>query len=284
MKVRLRTSVSRRRRNRGVSLTELLVGSLLLGVSLAVVAELMSLCVVSSTKMSRQFDAQTSVNTALDRLKRDIRMAKEIRSETNEFGSVKKTSSARTLILHMPIFYLNKRNDPNDPSYDPGAAQDSLNGFTLPGYYAVLYELIPDPERLGEFMLTISTRRTPVVVAEPNSSYREIVDNQILVKGIVGPLEQGGSTGSIPKVFSYVAKNPNQEERLDLIQEGALYDQSVMNGVNGVGVDFEIKRGELAEADTADTPLDKTVGVHAEVCMRLPQNAQGRRDVSLYEP
>jgi len=264
----------------GVSLTELLVGSLLLGSSLAVVAELMSLCVVSNTKLFRQFDAQAAANFTLDRLKRDIRMATEIRVVSDEFSSRKQLSSTQ-LILRQPVHYLAKSNDPTNPAFDPVAQQSPLNGYELRGYYTVVYEVVPDAERPGEYMLTTSTFRNLVDGASIDCSYREPKVDQVLIKGIVGPISKGGTPGAQPKVFSYVARNPFHNNRLDLVQESALYVQSIADRLAGVSIDLELKRGELSSANSSSlSPADKVVAVHAEAFPRLSSEAK----IGLWEP
>lgn len=275
-------SKRRRHRNRhGISLTELLVGSVLLGASLAVVAELMALCVVANTKLFRQFDAQVGANFALDRIKRDVRMAQEIVSVTSDFDGSRKSLDSRTLILHLPVHFLAKYNDPLDPTYNSSAAPNQYNGFTLPSFVTVVYEVVPDPERIGEFMITtssITVHRGPIVA---DASYRSRVDKQVIARGIIGPLEQG-TVGSVPKVFSYIAKNADFDNRLDRVQENALYIPSVVNGLAGVGIDLEVKRGELSQGNQVSV-LDKVVAYHAEVYKRIQTTAAGQNEATLYE-
>ena len=105
-------SKCRRRNSSGVSITELIVSSILLASSLAVVVELMALCTVTNSKMFNQFDAQMGAHFAIDRIKRDVRMAAEIKSESNEFSS-RKILNSSTLILHIPVFYEAASDDPS---------------------------------------------------------------------------------------------------------------------------------------------------------------------------
>ncbi|MBX3073898.1 hypothetical protein KF913_08225 [Candidatus Obscuribacterales bacterium] len=198
-------------------------------------------------------------------------MAAEIKSESNEFSS-RKILNSSTLILHIPVFYEAASDDPSSIA---------MNGFTLPGHCAVVYEVVPDPERSGEFMIVCSTRKSLQNAADEAVTSRSRVDDQIIVKGIVGPMDINNPS-ALPKVFSYVAKNPIHSDRLDLVIDSVLYDQSVANGLAGVAIDLEMKRGNLGSTLT-EFPTDKFVAVHSEVCLRLPFADKGRLDPNLYE-
>lgn len=268
-----------RRSNRGISLAELVVGSILMAASLAVVAELMSLCVITNSKLFNQFDAQAGANFALDRIKRDVRLAREICSETNEFGNVTKRLDSSTLILHLPILYAAKRDEPGDPTYNPSAEPDPLSGFPLPGYYTILYEIVPNPSVPDEYALSYSCRRNPPATNELLVT-RPDVQGLIVATGIVGPLQVGDGATAKPKTFSYIAKNPFFDERLDLLKEGTLNYPGVVNGTAGVSLDFEFKRGQ----ESANKATEKIVAVHSEAMMRMPPNARGPLDPIVYEP
>lgn len=289
-------SIKRRaRRNKsGVSLTELLVGSLLLGSSLAVVAELMSLCVLANTKLFRQFDAQRGVSVALDRIKRDVRMAQEIRSALNpeeqlELGQQKSLSSS-VLILRLPIPFLAKANAPDDPAYDASAPPDDLNGYTIPGYHLVVYEVSPDIDAPGEFKLTMSRRLIPNLDSYkskfPWFAERSFiggkVDAQTIAKGIIGPVDAGDTAGGFPKTFSYVAKNPSRVDRLDTLKEGVLYSQPIAGSVSLISVDLEVKRGESVSQSSVSAN-EKILGVHTEAQLRNLKTSIGPYEQALFE-
>ncbi|MBX9669494.1 MAG: hypothetical protein K2X93_17865 [Candidatus Obscuribacterales bacterium] len=295
MKTTRRRAVRRSTRNsRGLSLTELLLGSLLLGVSLAVVAELMALCVMANVKLTRQFDAQAAARIAVDRIKRDVRMAQSIQTEItidkDNYPSEIKRLTAQKLILHMPIHYLDKRNDPVDSQYSPGSALNPLNGITLKGYYEVVYDLVADSQRPGEFVLQMTCEKNELGPVDETCSYRKEVlrtNPQRIVSGIIGPLEVNAATGSPPRIFSYISKRPNTSiypGRLDMLKDVALVNTSAVRGISLVGVDLEVKRTDV-DAQTAEssTVLDKTLGVHAEVGLRLPPASFGTPMDDLYE-
>lgn len=282
------------RRASGISLTELMVGAILLGVSVGVVAELMALCVYANTTLFRQFDAQTGCNFALERIKRDTRMATRIRSaltpeEQTEFGS-KKNLNAQTLILQLPIRFLSKINDPNSGVYDSGAAAASGTGFDIPGHYVVIYEVVPSADRAGEFDMVMSRRRLPnetvyranfAELSEENSFLSNITQ-QVIAKGIVGPLESGAASG-FPKVFSYVAKRPGSvgnAGRLDILKEAYLSIDSVSDGASGVSVDMEIRRGN-ENIQLKDN--EQVIATHSECFIRLKNDFVGPSDLNVYE-
>lgn len=294
MKPRLRGPIRRRVRRKplGVSLTELLVGSVLMGISLAVVAELMSLCVLANTKLFRQFDASTGIHFALERIKRDVRMAREVRGtltleERDSLGR-NVTSSASVLILRLPIQFQSKSNDPTSELFDSAAPQHPFTGYTIPGYYLVLYEVLPDLQRPGEFKITTTSRRMPkdeVYQSGENkwffehASFKKDVTEQVIATGIVGPHATGAVDGSTPKIFSFIAKNPAQNGRLDLINDSMMWNELASRGVMGVGVDLELKRGELTEGSIAN----ETAAIHSETMLRLPFSSSGPFSQELYE-
>ncbi len=276
------------RKSDGLSLTELLVGSILMAVSIAAVAEIMSLCVLANTKLFRQFDAQAGANFALDRIKGSIRMSSEVLPYSDLFGSVK-VLSPQTLILSQPVHFLAKNNDPSDAlNYDPGAEQNLKNGLTIPGAsYTVVYEVVPDDDAPGEFKM-LCTTRGPQAVFDETSALRLPIEKQTMCRGIIGPLEPGAAQGSLPKVFSFIARNPLRMQRLDLIKESTLYDFGVSRGINLIGIDLEIRKGaDFTAASTSGGAVevgDKVIGVHTEAFLRLPTYTQGKPEEAIYEP
>ncbi len=294
--MKIRYSARRRatRNARGLSLTELLLGSLLLSVSLAVVAELMALCVMANVKLTRQFDAQAAARTALDRIKRDVRMAQSLQTEItidkDNYPSEQKRLTAQKLILHLPIHYLDKRNDPMDSQYAAGTPLNPLNGITLKGYYEVVYDIVADPQRSGEFIVQMTCEKSEIGAADETCSYRKEVSRtspQRIVSGVIGPLEMNAATGSPPRVFSYISKRPNTSNypgRLDMLKDVALVNASAVRGISLVGIDLEVKRTDLDTQSTeSSTIMDKTLGVHAEVGLRLPPSSFGTPMEDLYE-
>lgn len=277
---------SRRRNTSGVSITELLVASILLGVSLAAVAEVMSMCVLANSKLTRQADTQSAMRVSLERLKRDIRTANKIVSSTPEFPG--EISNAQTLIMQLPVYYYDKKNDPGSTDYDSSAAQNALNGLPLPGYDAVMYKVVQDPDPLvqNQFVLQLSrriseTRRNGTILPDPTCSYTpEIFPAQQIAKGIIGPVAPGAAPGSSPVIFTFLARNSTSVGVSTLTSAGSVIP-SVVTGTTGVGVDIEIKQNSV-NSQTA-TAFDDVRGAHAEAFLRNPASELGSSDSTYYE-
>lgn len=270
-----------RRRAIGATITELLVASVLLGTSLAVVAELMSLSVVADNKLTQQFDAQAAANTALDRITRDVRSAGRVLPNYPFLGE---TLSSSTLILELPIYYLNRTNDPLDPIYNPAAPQNSLNGVLLPGHDVYVYKMVPDPTTPNQYILQVQFRYEPNMHNNPSCSYRRQIDPPMpLAKGIIGPLPQNTGPGTLPAPFSYLAKNPfnpTGQYDLDRISDASIQlagsattqpnpFEYITDGISGVSLDLEVQRSNASVTGAPGVVAERDLGVHAEAVLRL---------------
>lgn len=277
------SSRAARRRNTtgGVSITELLVASILLGVSLAAVAEVMSMCVLANTKLTKQVDTSSSMRVAIDRLKRDIRMASEIVSSTTEFPG--EFSNSQTLIMHVPIFYLDKKNDPASSDYVSSAPQNGLNGVPIPGYYAVMYKVIPDPDPAvqNQFLMQVTRKLSATALPlDASCSYTsEIFPAQTVAHGIIGPTAPGSPPGSVPIVFSYLCRYNNG---VSTLTSTASTISRALAGSAGVGIDLEIKQYNSSVSPT-ESAFDDVRAAHAEAFLRLPKTELGSTDSTYYE-
>lgn len=307
----------RERSSRGVSLMELVIASLLLGVVLAVVAELMVTAVIANNKLFNLHDAQVLSRSALDRMKRDIRMAASICPGKNCDAKVRvgdtfvpvhdeldpvfssKQLSSSCLILHMPIYFLDKRNDPLSDSYENGALTSPFNGVPLPGYDTVIYEVERDPSISSAYFYRVNR----IVVVKTGSDFRRNSDCSyrtasdpghptVFAKGLVGPTNSGDAPNAIPKVFSFLSRNPTVQpiERapFEQVKESAFVStspspmlNSLSQSISAIGIDFEFKKGD--ESTNSIQQFDKTIGVHAEVGLRVPPSQIGYSGAH-YEP
>jgi hypothetical protein len=162
-KGQLRRKNTFRLRQNGASLTELLIATVLIGVSIAALGEMTGLSTKFATRFLNRTNAIDSAKVALGRIAVDVRAAKAFGdfyggyatnlfpSDDNPFYKVAipppsgwpsswSTSfdpappyslNGRYLILQQPILYLDKKNDPGTPAYSSGSPQNSLNGFPI---------------------------------------------------------------------------------------------------------------------------------------------------------
>lgn len=294
---------------RGVSLTELVIASLLLGIILAVVAELMVTAVIANNKLFNLHDAQVSSRSALERMKRDIRMAVSVCPGKNCDAKIRvgdtdvsihdaldpvlssRQLGSSCLILHMPIYFLDRKNDSLSDGYEQGAVSNPLNGIPLPGADTVIYEVERDPQITSAIFYRINR----LVVVKSGTDFRRNLDCSyrtasdlskptVFAKGLIGPLNVGDAPNSIPKVFSFLSRNPSVQpsssSQFELVKESSFTFsapnpmlESVCQSISAVGIDLEFKRGN--EESNAVEQFDKTIGVHAEVGLRVPPSQVG---------
>ncbi len=284
------------RSDNGISLTELMVSSVLISVTLAVVVEMVQLCVFAYASMTHRLEGQSAASIALERIKRDVRQAVSVESsikhKPEEYPSENKALTSQTLILHLPILYLDRKNDPLDPQYS-ATASNSINGMNLDssGFYEVVYDVVPDPDRPGEYVMQMSCERHDgTAVLEQSCSYRHQIlrsSPQRILSGIVGPLESNAPAGSPPRVFSYISKRGNSSTysgRLDVLKESALWNSGIVQGIQLVGLDLEVRRtSRNTNLTEASVGQDKTTAIHAEVGMRCPLVEYGVPGDDVYE-
>ncbi|MDZ4834808.1 MAG: hypothetical protein SGJ27_13605 [Candidatus Melainabacteria bacterium] len=290
------------------------MSTVLLGFTMAVMAEIMSISMISSTRLERQFDVQMASRSALDRIKKDVRMASAICPGHNPGSVVSRCSltsppvdppivprpvlcnhgqnelilGPQTLILHLPNVFLEKANDPKDPLYVPDAPQSARNGVRIPGYETVIYKLVPD-DTANKFKILMTVIPSPVTRLE-NCSYRDAITDSVVATGIVGPLNPSAGPGSTPEIFKYISKNPLvasiKKGRLDTLSQTALVtmstqvlpDPEISEAISGVTLDCEFSRGS-----TIDDPASRVSAVHTEALLRLPLAPYGAPEGVYYE-
>lgn len=148
----------------GASLTELLIASLLIGFTTALVGELVVTTTMASIKNNNQSNMFGSAKVTGERLINDIQAARCVGDyygmtnptpEPNYFPSPSNPLygsggmqpeggwpiapwpnnpyqlSAQCLILQQPVFYCAKENNSQEPTYNVNAPQSHLNGFPM---------------------------------------------------------------------------------------------------------------------------------------------------------
>lgn len=152
------------RRLVGASLTELLIASLLIGFTTALVGELVVTTTTASVKNNNQSNMLGTAKVCGERLMSDIQLARCVgdyygqtnpTSELNTFpnpsnplygsGGMQPDGGwpsapwpsypyqlgAQCLIVQQPVFYCAKENSTQEPTYNPNAPQSHLNGFPM---------------------------------------------------------------------------------------------------------------------------------------------------------
>lgn len=150
---------SKSRNQSGVTIMEMVVASVLMGLTLSVIGELVYLNTYSATKVTNQADALSDARTALDHIASDVRAARafgdfyagpanrnQFPGDGNNplFGAGQAPSggwppapwtgqpyylSTQCLIVQQPVLFEDPQNDPTSPSYSAAAQINPQNGF-----------------------------------------------------------------------------------------------------------------------------------------------------------
>jgi type II secretory pathway pseudopilin PulG len=257
-----------RRSQSGVTLLEMVVSTILIGFSLAVIGELVILNTLASTKLSNKIDGQVGCSRALRRICEDVRQSRII---GNAFATVPNSYpdsatittdpaaqvtpvggfptdwtappyllNAQTLIVQQPVLF-----------EDPTSTTNPLNGFpvrltkgaiqadppipnvSIEYLDTVVYRLIadPNPEAQGQYMLQIARfSGFPLI---PGSKLRPRLNPpQTVLKGIIGPMDP--LNPGVPAVFQFLRSG---RETTPLATPSPLETQSVV----GVSINFQVK-------------------------------------------
>jgi hypothetical protein len=177
-----------------MTVVELMVSALLMGLTMAAVGELVVVNTYSATRLTNATDGQYGCSRAIRRIGEDVRISSVI---------VTSLCTAQTLVLQQPAYY-------NDQT--PADGHSNLDGFPLltgagsptSCLDTVTYQVVPDPTYANVYQLQVT--RTPGV---PETTYptitRPALQQQVVLSGLVGPLPAGGS--GPPAVFQYLTSN-----------------------------------------------------------------------------
>ncbi len=293
---------AKRRYAHGFSITELLVTTLLMGLSMAVIGELAVVTTMGSVKMTNKADGLSAARVAMNRISTDVRHARAVgdyygaNAERSRFPASTNplygsrfpaggwpalpwnpnmTLSDSVLVLQIPVTYEN-----------PGNQDDPTNGFPimLPANYfgpqqpkynmenldTVVYQIVPDRNRPGEFILEMARFPGEQITGLLSNSKGIINPPQIILKGITGPMK---AAETLPSVFSYMTRTkkpyavggqPNPFVKVD----PASVD---LDMVQGVAFDLEVKSTGLKNS-AGDGQFPQYFGIHNEAFMRSNRN------------
>ncbi|QQR58972.1 MAG: hypothetical protein IPG59_05625 [Candidatus Melainabacteria bacterium] len=286
----------------GATITELLIATVLLGVTMAALGEIMGLMTILSGRANNKASALDSARNAINRISSDVRSARAFADmhsgnliDRNIFPSSNNPVygsggisisgapyklSEHTLIVQTPVFYTSSIPDPSSLKYNIFPVAFKTTSTTMPpisvpsplqdveNVDTIVYDVVSDGTT-GNF--TLETKRYPgaYVSSYPSgiqqSSYKSMIDNpsQRILKDIIGPKSKSGS--SFPVVFKYYGKNTNGKTfQIDPLQFDA--NPALVNSIIGVGINIEIKKS--GSASSSNNLHDQQIGIHDEVFAR----------------
>lgn len=185
----------RLRNTKAMSITELLVSTLLMGVTFAAIGELVVLNTFSTTKITNKTSSLSDTTVVLQRISQDVRLARAFgdyyaaSDSRNTFPDTTTdplykgyipvagwpwqsqpsvafpyTLGPRCLIIQQPVFFKDPVNDPLSSSYLPGQPQNPKNGFPLMLKKDCIQEDVPSTDI--EYLDTVVYQVVPDPTAE----------------------------------------------------------------------------------------------------------------------
>lgn len=247
------------------------MASVLIGVSLAAVAELVTANTFASTKLTNKIDGQLGASRALRRISSDIRQARIIGninasySERNKFPSSSKTEifsvppsggwpsapwmstpyflGPRTLVIQQPSLFKDPALATNPNAVDvrngfPLRIAPGLTGPDTPSYVesvnTIVYHLIPDSTASGQYILQVA-RFVPNPAGANSLLAPAISPPQTVLKGIVGPLDPADPSSG-PCIFQYLTSPVS-----NTVYQPASPGADVVDSICGVSVNLEVQ-------------------------------------------
>lgn len=283
-----------RRHARGASLIELLVTMGIVALSLTVLSELAVMVTSASIKTTNKVDGLIAARTAINRITADIRHARGVGdaygvgsdrftfpATTNPkhgslYGSSPPTGgwppppwtpmtlSGTVLVLQIPVTYEDAGNPNNKANGMPlMLPHDHFRAGVPPtnmeNLDTVVYEVIPDSTRPGEYLLQVARFPGEQISQVPSKAMPAINPPQTILKGLVGPKSNSDASMS---VFTYLAPQ-NAPMPFSKVAPLSVNPDSI----RGVGIDLEIKNTGLTAAQ-GDGNAPQVIGIHAEAFMR----------------
>lgn len=291
----------RERSRAAMSVVELLITMVIMSISMAAIAELVTLVTRSVVKSTNEIEGSAGLRSALNRICSDIRQAKfvgdsygpdkskfpadqnpiynTIRMPLGGWPSYPWNSSNMVLgptilILQIPVFF----DDPNNPNNAANGMPIMLEKdhygnddpkTNMENFDTVVYQVVPDAERPGEFLLQVA-RFTGT--QNPNLLSKKLDDinpPQTILKGIVGPqlaTQSNGQPSTYPAVFSYLTRVNGAPPIREVVPTSANVET-----ISGVGIDLKTKNTGI-KTTQGDGLAPNMLGVHQETFLQYNRN------------
>jgi len=243
--------LSNQNRNvKALSIIELLVSVSVIGIAIAGITELTWLNATWATKSFNKIDNYYAVQTFLERISRDIRMAQSV--------STPSTFAVPNAVDEIDIVVAKTMKPPSNPSvsvFDVNGYPILYNPLNNLGPETVKYVVVPDPSNAGQYQIWYY------------SSQYENLGNFVVLNGVVGPTL---GTTTIPKIFQYVAKNSGQLPFINLGDQSTGVQQSAPTDVGIVIVNLEVRRQTFGVSNQSETSSTSpsAFAVRTEVALR----------------
>ena len=284
--VRHRTIV--KRRAAGMSVLELLVSTVVLFASMAVLSELAVLIISAVMNTTNKVTGMEAARAAMNRISSDVRQARAVGdyygvgpdklnfpAATDPLYGVTPpplptswrpmTLGSTVLILQIPVTYEDPIDSQNPANGLPIVLPKDHLGTAIPpanteNLDTVVYEVIADTNRPGEYLLQVARYPGAQLTQLTSNSSKAIMPPQTILKGLVGPM--AGVNGSTPSVFSYLAP---QNSVLPYAKTSN--PPTDAESIRGVGIDIEIKNTGRAITE-GDGRFPQYLGMHTEAFLR----------------
>jgi prepilin-type N-terminal cleavage/methylation domain-containing protein len=282
-----------KRRNSGLSLPELLVTMVILAMSMIVLSQLVVLVTTGSITTTNKVFGMSASRLAINRIASDVRNARYVGDAYGipgdrlifpapgnpiyngsripiggwpipPWNQVMMVSDS-VLVLQTPVVY--QDTSPNNPSIinglpvllpagyfgaaDPPVNMENLN--------TIVYQVVPDTERTGEFALQVAIFPGVAVTGMPAPPLA-INPPKTILRGIIGPKLTNGR--ALPAIFTYLSRaySPTSQP-----------SATMSDSITGVGIDIEVKTTGRSVQD-GDGLYPQFIGLHDEAYMRSNRN------------
>lgn len=290
------------KRGKGATITELLVATVLIGISMAALGEIMGLMTILAGRVNNRASALDSARMAVSRISADIRATRafgdsyagltidrfQFPSGTNPIygpsgipvSNAPYKLSSHTLILQCPVFYNGPASDPVSSKYNifpmafnsgdttsppisvPAPAESKENLDT------VIYDVVQDGAT-GEFLLEMRRYPGAYISSLPTgmqpSSYKNLINDpaQRLASGITGPKSKTGSL--FPVTFKYFSKDTTGKT-IQIDPDQFESNPLLVSSITGVGINLELNKPD--SANVSNTLQKQQLGIHTEAFTR----------------
>lgn len=289
------------RSKRGATLTELLVTSVLLGISMAAIGDVMGLMTLMAGRVNNRATVIDSERLIVSRIAGDVRSARKFGdsygplaerylfpSSDNPIYGAGKISvnnspyslSSHTLIVQMPTFYTGPSGDAASEKYNvfpmafksgdtttaPIAAPAPAAGVKVENLETIVYDVVPSTVS-GKWDIVMKRFPGATITSFPTgmqpSTYKQYIDTpaQTIATGITGPLSRSGDP--FPVVFQYLSKSSTG--KITRLDPASLNVAGIVDTISGVGINIEMKKPETNPQPTTN---DQQIGLHSEVFTR----------------